>query len=82
MESGTTALVRVSSCSNFESFQARRMQLRYRNSEKSTKMVHTLNGSALALPRIVSALLEAYQEENGKIRVPEVLKPFFGRDYL
>ena len=79
---GQQRWLEVSSCSNFESFQARRMQLRYRNSEKSTKMVHTLNGSALALPRIVSALLEAYQEENGKIRVPEVLKPFLGRDYL
>lgn len=79
---GQQRWLEVSSCSNFESFQARRMQLRYRNSEKSTKMVHTLNGSALALPRIVSALLEAYQEENGKVRVPEVLKPFFGRDYL
>ncbi len=79
---GQQRWLEVSSCSNFESFQARRMQLRYRNSKKSTKMVHTLNGSALALPRIVSALLEAYQEENGKVRVPEVLKPFFGRDYL
>lgn len=79
---GQQRWLEVSSCSNFESFQARRMQLRYRNSEKSTEMVHTLNGSALALPRIVSAILEAYQEENGKVRVPEVLKPYFGRDYL
>lgn len=80
--SGQQRWLEVSSCSNFESFQARRMQLRYRNSEKSTKMVHTLNGSALALPRIVSAVLEAYQKENGKVKVPEVLKPFLGRDYL
>lgn len=79
---GQQRWLEVSSCSNFESFQARRMQLRYRSGEKSTEMVHTLNGSALALPRIVSAVLEAYQEENGKVRVPEVLKPFFGRDYL
>ncbi len=79
---GQQRWLEVSSCSNFESFQARRMQLRYRNSEKSINMVHTLNGSALALPRIVSALLEAYQEENGKVRVPEMLKPFLGRDYL
>ena len=79
---GQQRWLEVSSCSNFESFQARRMQLRYRNSEKSINMVHTLNDSALALPRIVSALLEAYQEENGKVRVPEVLKPFLGRDYL
>ncbi|MGB0348008.1 MAG: serine--tRNA ligase, partial [Balneolaceae bacterium] len=79
---GQQRWLEVSSCSNFESFQARRMQLRYRASEKSTEMVHTLNGSALALPRIVSAVLEAYQEENGKVKVPEVLKPFFGREYL
>lgn len=79
---GQQRWLEVSSCSNFESFQARRMQLRYRNGEKSTEMVHTLNGSALALPRVVAAILEAYQEENMKIRVPEVLKPFIGRDYL
>jgi len=79
---GQQRWLEVSSCSNFESFQARRMQLRYRKEEKNTEMVHTLNGSALAIPRIVSAILEAYQEENGKVRVPEVLKPFFGRDYL
>lgn len=79
---GQQRWLEVSSCSNFESFQARRMQLRYRKGEKNTEMVHTLNGSALALPRVVSAILEAYQEENGKVRVPEVLKPFFGRDYL
>ncbi|WP_018126967.1 serine--tRNA ligase [Balneola vulgaris] len=79
---GQQRWLEVSSCSNFESFQARRMQLRYRKEEKKTEMVHTLNGSALALPRVVSAILEAYQEENGKVRVPEVLKPFLGRDYL
>tara|TARA_R110000868_G_scaffold1211_6_gene9425 strand:+ start:15965 stop:17233 length:1269 start_codon:yes stop_codon:yes gene_type:complete len=79
---GQQRWLEVSSCSNFESFQARRMQLRYRKEEKNTEMVHTLNGSALALPRVVSAILEAYQEENVKIRVPEVLKPFIGRDYL
>lgn len=79
---GQQRWLEVSSCSNFESFQARRMQLRYRKGEKGTEMTHTLNGSALALPRVVAAILEAYQEENGKVRVPEVLKPFIGRDYL
>ena len=79
---GQQRWLEVSSCSNFESFQARRMQLRYRKGEKNTEMAHTLNGSALALPRVVSAILEAYQEENGKVRVPEVLKGFIGRDYL
>lgn len=79
---GQKRWLEVSSCSNFESFQARRMQLRYRKEEKNTEMVHTLNGSALALPRVVSAILEAYQEENGKVRVPEVLQGFFGREFL
>lgn len=79
---GQQRWLEVSSCSNFESFQARRMQLRYRKEEKNTAMVHTLNGSALAIPRVVSAILEAYQEENAKVKVPDVLKPFIGRDYL
>lgn len=79
---GQQRWLEVSSCSNFESFQARRMQLRYRKEEKATEMVHTLNGSALAIPRVVSAILEAYQEENVTIRVPEVLKPYIGREYL
>ncbi|MFP8487768.1 serine--tRNA ligase [Gracilimonas sp. Q87] len=79
---GQKRWLEVSSCSNFESFQARRMQLRYRKGEKDIEIVHTLNGSGLALPRVVSAILEAYQEENGRVRVPEVLKPFFGRDHL
>ncbi len=79
---GQSRWLEVSSCSNFESFQARRMQLRYRKDEKEIETLHTLNGSGLALPRVVSAILEAYQEENGKVRVPEVLKPFIGRDYL
>ena len=79
---GQKRWLEVSSCSNFESFQARRMQLRYRKEGKNTEMLHTLNGSALAIPRVVSAILEAYQEENVQVRVPEVLKPFIGRDYL
>jgi len=79
---GQQRWLEVSSCSNFESFQARRMQLRYRKDEKDIEILHTINGSGLALPRVVSAILEAYQEENGKVRVPEVLKPFIDRDYL
>lgn len=79
---GQQRWLEVSSCSNFESFQARRMQLRYRKGEKDIEIAHTLNGSGLALPRVVSAILEAYQEENAKVRVPEVLKRFMGRDYL
>ncbi|RYY28953.1 MAG: serine--tRNA ligase [Sphingobacteriaceae bacterium] len=65
----------VSSVSNFETFQANRLKLRFRNSEGKNQLAHTLNGSALALPRIVATLLENNQTENG-IRIPEVLVPY------
>lgn len=72
----------VSSVSNFESFQANRLKLRYRNSEtKKTEIAHTLNGSALALPRILASILENNQTADG-IRVPEVLVPFCGFDFI
>lgn len=71
----------VSSVSNFESFQANRLKLRYRDSEKKTQLAHTLNGSSLALPRIVAALLENYQTPEG-IRIPEVLIPYTGFDII
>ena len=71
----------VSSVSNFESFQANRLKLRYRSADKKTQLAHTLNGSSLALPRIVAALLENYQTENG-IRIPEVLVPYTGFDMI
>lgn len=71
----------VSSVSNFESFQANRLKLRYKSSEGKTVLAHTLNGSALALPRIVAAILENYQTPDG-IRVPEVLVPFMGCDII
>lgn len=67
----------VSSVSNFESFQANRLKLRYRDEEGKTNLCHTLNGSALALPRVLAALLENYQSEEG-IHIPEVLQPFMG----
>ena len=65
----------VSSVSNFESFQANRLKLRYRDANKKTQLAHTLNGSSLALPRIVAALLENYQTPEG-IRIPEALVPY------
>jgi len=72
----------VSSVSNFESYQANRLKLRFKeDGEKKTKLAHTLNGSALALPRIVAALLENNQTENG-IAVPEVLQKFTGFDTI
>lgn len=65
----------VSSVSNFETFQANRLKLRYKNAEGKTGLAHTLNGSALALPRVVAALLENYQTEDS-VEIPEVLQPF------
>lgn len=67
----------VSSVSNFESFQANRLKLRYKDENKKTQLAHTLNGSSLALPRIVAALLENNQTEAG-IRIPKVLQPYTG----
>jgi seryl-tRNA synthetase len=72
----------VSSCSNFGSFQARRMMLRFRNDEGDTETLHTLNGSGLALPRVLAAILEIYQQEDGNIQVPDVLQPFMGTDII
>ncbi len=71
----------VSSVSNFESYQANRLKCRYKNADKKTQLVHTLNGSALALPRIVAALLENNQCEDG-IRIPKVLIPYTGFEII
>ena len=71
----------VSSVSNFDTYQANRLKCRYRNAEKKTELCHTLNGSALALPRIVAAILENNQTENG-IRVPAALVPYMGCDMI
>ena len=73
---GQKRWLEVSSCSNFESFQARRMQLRYKNKEGHIEILHTLNGSGLALPRIVASILETYQEPSGKVLIPAVLQPY------
>ncbi|MDX1430340.1 MAG: serine--tRNA ligase [Rhodothermales bacterium] len=78
---GQQRWLEVSSVSNFEAFQARRMKIRYRpKGQQKTAFVHTLNGSALALPRTVAALLEHYQRSDGGVDVPEVLRPYFGDD--
>ncbi|MEE1099066.1 MAG: serine--tRNA ligase [Alistipes sp.] len=71
----------VSSVSNFESFQANRLKLRYKDEKKKTQLAHTLNGSSLALPRIVAALLENNQTEEG-IRIPKALIPYTGFDFI
>ncbi len=71
----------VSSVSNFDTYQANRLQCRYRGKDKKIQLCHTLNGSALALPRIVAALLEDFQTEDG-IRVPKALQPYMGCDMI
>lgn len=71
----------VSSVSRFDTFQANRLKLRFKDADKKSQLAHTLNGSALALPRIVAALLENYQMEDG-IVIPEVLRPYTGFDSI
>ena len=71
--------VEISSCSNFEDFQARRAKIRYRRADnKKVEFVHTLNGSGLAIGRTVVAILENYQEEDGSVRIPDALVPYMG----
>ncbi len=75
---GQKAYLEVSSCSNFEDFQARRMNLRFKDAEGKNRFCHTLNGSGVALPRLFVALIETYQQTDGSIRLPEILLPYFG----
>lgn len=75
---GQNAYLEVSSCSNFTDFQARRMQLRFKDSEGRNRFCHTLNGSGTALPRLFVALLETYQQPDGSILLPEPLHAYFG----
>lgn len=75
--------VEISSCSNFEDFQARRMQIRFkRDKNAKAELVHTLNGSGLAVGRTVAAILENYQQADGRVKVPEVLVPYMGCEYI
>ncbi len=71
----------ISSASNFETFQANRLKLRFKNKEGKSEFAHTLNGSSLALPRVLAGILENYQTENG-IKVPDVLVPYCGFDMI
>ena len=68
----------ISSCSNFEAFQARRMQARYRSAQGKTELLHTINGSGLAVGRTLVAILENYQNADGSVTVPAVLQPYMG----
>ena len=75
---GQSAYREISSCSNFEAFQARRMQARFRNEKGRPELAHTLNGSGLAVGRALIAVMENYQQEDGSIAVPAQLKPYMG----
>src|SRR5207237_343746 len=72
----------VSSCTNFEEFQARRMNLRFKDANGKNRFCHTLNGSGLALPRLFAALIETYQQPDGSVRIPEKLQPHFGAERI
>ena len=75
---GEKKWLEVSSCSNFENFQARRGNIRFRDEDNKTNHVHTLNGSGLATPRVLAALIETHQKEDGSIRIPSSLQPYTG----
>ncbi|HEY1847863.1 MAG TPA: serine--tRNA ligase [Opitutaceae bacterium] len=80
---GQKRWLEVSSCSNFEAFQARRAQIRFRPSDSGKpELVHTLNGSGLAVPRVLAAILENNLEADGRVRIPDALAPFFGKSHL
>lgn len=80
---GQKRWLEVSSCSNFEGFQARRAQIRFRNKETGKpELVHTLNGSGLAVPRVLAALLENNLQADGRVKIPAALVPYFGKEYL
>jgi len=74
--------VEISSCSNFEDFQARRANIRYRDTDGKVKFIHTLNGSGLAVGRTFAAVLENYQREDGSIEIPYVLRKYMGLDEI
>ena len=79
---GQNAYLEVSSCSNFADFQARRMNLRFKDAGGKNRFCHTLNGSGLALPRLFAALIETGQQKDGSVRLPEELLPYFGAEQI
>lgn len=79
---GQERWLECSSVSNFETYQANRLKLRYKTADKKTQLLHTLNGSALALPRIVAALLENNQQADGTVKIPAALVPYCGFDMI
>jgi seryl-tRNA synthetase len=80
---GQKRWLEVSSCSNFETFQARRAQIRFRAKDTGKpELLHTINGSGLAVPRVLSALLENNLQADGTVKIPAVLVPYFGKSHL
>lgn len=80
---GQKRWLEVSSCSNFEAFQARRAQIRFRSKESGKpELVHTINGSGLAVPRVLAALLENNLQADGRVKIPAALVPYFGKEFL
>ncbi len=80
---GQKRWLEVSSCSNFEAFQARRAQIRFRSKETGKpELVHTINGSGLAVPRVLAAILENNLQPDGRVKLPPALVPYFGKEYL
>lgn len=79
---GQDAYLEVSSCSNCEDFQARRMQLRFKGDDGKNRFCHTLNGSGVALPRLFAALIESYQQPDGSVTIPGKLRPYFGANEI
>jgi seryl-tRNA synthetase len=81
---GSNRWLEVSSCSVFSDFQARRANIKYQPADKGLKprLVHTLNGSGVALPRLVIAILEIHQKADGSVAIPKALRPYFGADVI
>jgi len=79
---GQNSYLEVSSCSNYEEYQARRMNLRYKGADGKNRFAHTLNGSGLALPRLFAALIENFQQPDGSVRIPEKLQPYFAGNQI
>jgi seryl-tRNA synthetase len=79
---GQDGYLEVSSCSNCEDFQARRMQLRFKDRDGKNRFCHTLNGSGVALPRLFAALIEGYQQPDGSVQIPDKLQSYFGAEQI
>ena len=79
---GQNGYKEISSCSNFEAFQARRAGIRFRNAKGKSEFVHTLNGSGLAVGRTWVAIVENYQQKDGSVVVPEALRPYLGEEVI